>query len=355
MHYNYLFFADFMEEDVHHEEDFIEEEDFSGITGVFEYEKKDIPAEMKFKNLSIVIKLKSTIVDSHFRVVINLVGVLELKIIPHASILALHPPVNVEDPDLPGILLITYMEDIFEPSSYRTAFFTAIRKDLESFKKDVEFVVQSMKRRLSFKGPDLTPKISEKRKRSISSPSANPKKRKTPNVFKLDGVSSIVDMAYIESLRYAFPIRFKYLPWKLLFSMSKEGVSLDTLFSRTKDHLPLVMILLTDDKTQIGAFLPIGFKKTRGFYGTGETFVFRFNPLLDVYKWSRKNEFFTASSTNEISIGNSSQGGAAIYISEAMMNGFSDLCDTFDSPCLTTKSHFRIINLEVWHVYVPAE
>ena len=336
------------EEEEYEEYDNEEEEEQAAckeITGVSELsDGRELPSSMYFTNISVIIK--SLVQDPEYpdgKVSINLIGVLELKIIPHSSLLNEPPGTDILAPNMPASMIITYLDDIFDPQSYKTILYTSIRSELESFKKMIDPVIKGMKDNMKFKGPDLTPKLGEK---------AKPKKvrRAHSKTFRLVGKSNILTPAEIDTLRLSFPSRQKQLPWKLLFSTGVDGVSLDTLFKKCERKQPVVFIVLADDKTKFGAYLSEGIKKSKSFYGTGETFVFTYNPLLTVYKWTSKNNYFCAASQDDISVGNNKKGGAAIYLGESMSTGFSDPCDTFGSPKLSKEPQFKVIDVEVWSI-----
>ena len=79
------------------------------------------------------------------------------------------------------------------------------------------------------------------------------------------------------------------------------------------------MILKNQYGDKIGAFIPQQLKKSREYYGTGETFVFRFTPSFEFFGWNKdSNQYFISSSSQEISIGGG--GSSAIWIDGDLLN-----------------------------------
>ena len=336
-------------ENLHNEEEEFEEEELpecKELTGVFTTaDGIEIPSSLYYTNISIIIKFLIKEYPATFesnKISINLLGVLELKIIPHSSLLTAPPGTNIESPEMPAILILTYLDDITDQGTYKTIMYTCMRKDLLLFKHAVDPIIKQMKDNLKFHGPDLTPELGQNHPRQKA-------KRTRSKSFRLDGNPNILTGAEIDTLRVNLPFREKQVPWHLIYSMREHGVSLDTLYSKCENRKPLVMIIQASDKTRFGAYLSQGLFKSKSFFGSAESFVFTFHPLLTVYKSSGKNQYFATASDHDISIGNS-EIGAAIYLGDQMEKGFSDPCDTYASPRLTTKSPFKVFDVEIWQI-----
>jgi hypothetical protein len=75
------------------------------------------------------------------------------------------------------------------------------------------------------------------------------------------------------------PEIYRYKTWKLLFSISHDGISYSTMFHKTKNLYPS-FILIEDSKGQVfGAFMSRDIRESNKFYGTGESFVFTFKVI----------------------------------------------------------------------------
>jgi hypothetical protein len=65
--------------------------------------------------------------------------------------------------------------------------------------------------------------------------------------------------------------------WKLLFSISKDGVSFQTFYAYTRDRDNTVLLIKEINGKVFGAYLCEEWKKSMYFYGMGESFVFSFD------------------------------------------------------------------------------
>jgi hypothetical protein len=275
-----------------------------------------------------------------FQTRINLIGLLETKIMPDPSVLDLTDSGGVR----PGLLLVTYLSDPFDNSSNVTLFFNGIESELEDMQSRVAAISRDMQNRLLFQGPDLTPTKGKMSRRTSMD--------NHPTFQLINGESGILNASEINQLRLALPYRMRKLSWEKLYAATEHGVSLSTMFARSERRMPILMVILTSERIKLGAYLPTGLKPLRGYSGSGETFVFHFTPEIQVYRWSQKNTFFTSVSVDDIAVGGGS--GSAIFLTGALKRGFSSPCDTFDSVMLTRKDQFDMIDVELWHVKTTA-
>ena len=318
-----------------------EDEEINGV--IIETGSEEIPAKMYRKGIEIFIKTCYGDVRKSKIINIRLVGVLELKIFPAPICFNLDTN-DFEAPTMPATILITYLTDVFDKGSISSIFFSGIRGILEIFLRKIEIIISSMKKNVEFISPDPN----KTRKRSESLP-----KRKKIATFKLFGKPKIIKLAEIEAIRLFMPMRYRSMSWNLQYQMSEDGVSLNTLMTKCEKKKPIVLLILTDKHVKLGAFLSEGIQKNKkGFYGTGETFVFNFDPLFIGYKWSYTNQCFVSTTSTDLMIGQSAKGGAAIYFDNNMLIGYSDACETFNSPPLTGKHSFKIIDVEAWSMVV---
>ncbi|OHT00402.1 TLD family protein [Tritrichomonas foetus] len=321
-----------------------EEEETDSIIGVLSVDKQDFPGRIFLtEDNQIIIRLDFPSTENTQRTVINPIGLLETNVVPHPSTLDFGPEVDIEDDGMPASLLITYLQNLFDNSSYKTLCFNAIRGQLVEFNKKIDAVSSNLKARLLFEGPNLTPNINGGTRRKT-------RRSDTSTVqFQLkNGPSGILNESQIDTIRLALPLRFKHLSWTKIYDMRKDGVSLSTLYSKAKNCMPLIIFVETSQSVKIGAFLSCGLKIVRGYSGSGETFVFRFNPDVEVFKWSKNNDLFVSASQTDIAIGGG--GGNAIYLNSALEKGVSEYCETFASPPLANSPTFNVINVELWHI-----
>lgn len=174
-----------------------------------------------------------------------------------------------------------------------------------------------------------------------------------PKLFPIQisgGTSKILQDDDIQLLRASFPPRYHNLNWHLLFQLSRDGCLYSSFYKQVHKQTPIILLLKNNFSDRYGVYSPSGFQPSSDqYYGTGETFIFRLTPKFECFRWTKANSFFINCSDNEIAIGGGSN--AAIWIGESFLLSFSDTCETFASPTLTTKSKSKIFNVEAWKLY----
>ncbi|KAF9494142.1 TLD-domain-containing protein [Pleurotus eryngii] len=158
--------------------------------------------------------------------------------------------------------------------------------------------------------------------------------------------------------------------WNLVYSLDQHGISLNTLYDRcerlgqTKTSTGTTnrgaLIAIKDSGNVVfGAWMGEGIRMTkgRGYYGSGESFLWRFaNHKLDVYKWTGKNGYVTLCESGFISFGGG-DGHYGLYLDDTLFDGSSAKCPTFDNDPLCSPGpekagavSFECVGLEVWSV-----
>ncbi|NWH66815.1 TLDC2 protein, partial [Geococcyx californianus] len=100
------------------------------------------------------------------------------------------------------------------------------------------------------------------------------------------------------------PPRLTQQPWHLLFSTARDGFSLRTLYRRGGQSGSPALLLIRDTEAQaFGAFSATAIRRSKGFYGTGETFLFSFSPELKVFRWTGRNNFFLKGDVDLLMVG----------------------------------------------------
>ncbi|KYQ91366.1 hypothetical protein DLAC_08320 [Tieghemostelium lacteum] len=170
----------------------------------------------------------------------------------------------------------------------------------------------------------------------------------TPNI--IDGPSTLVPMEDIKKLIQYLPCLYQLNDWVLLYKTEKHGISMNTLYSRTKEKGPCIIVIRDTDNNIFGGFISESLKcsSTKTYYGSGECFLFRLKPHFDVYLWSKENSCFVQTTENYLSMGGGENGKYGLWIDQDFHQGCSSPCHTFDSPCLSTKEDFIVLEIEVW-------
>lgn len=314
----------------------------------------EIPSSMYQHGIELYIELDSTDFQIPKMTVIRLIGIIKLSIseypMPHGN-------VDPNDPNLPAVLSITYLYDVFNHSSVNVINFIAIRRLLENFKDEVESIIRVLKSGLNM-SPSLDNLNKKLRMRAQSFDLeylANQQQLLRQNKFKITCESTILTSAEIEHIRLFMPKRYRLLSWEILYSADNDGVSFSTFYSKAMKKMPAILIVLGRDGSRVGAFLSSGIEEKHGFYGTGETFVFHFDPYFAGFRWSQNNDLFISTTRKDLMIGGGSRdsvnNGSAIYIDDNFMNCYSQDCETFNSPKLGKSESFPIVAVELWHAH----
>ncbi|KAK8891214.1 hypothetical protein M9Y10_028421 [Tritrichomonas musculus] len=174
--------------------------------------------------------------------------------------------------------------------------------------------------------------------------------------ISINTTSDILKDENILAIRKQLSKMYRNSDWKCLFKRKLYGFSLSTLFSKTHNQHPLVLVIKTTENEIIGVFIPCELVMTDKYYGNGEVFIFRFQPEFEIFRWDLRkptcNRYFIYSSLESIYFGASNEEGegSALYIDNSINHGFSEACDTYCSPQLTSQKKFHIEELEIWGI-----
>uniref|UniRef100_A0A674P1F7 Oxidation resistance protein 1 n=1 Tax=Takifugu rubripes TaxID=31033 RepID=A0A674P1F7_TAKRU len=171
-----------------------------------------------------------------------------------------------------------------------------------------------------------------------------------PETFKpnLKESSDLLEADQIEKLAKNLPPRTIGYPWTLAFSTSKHGMSIKTLYRAMQSQdTPVLMVIKDSDGQVFGALASEPFKVSDGFYGTGETFLFTFNPEFEVYRWTGDNMFFIKGDMDSLAFGGGS-GEFGLWLDGDLYHGRSHSCKTFGNPMLSKKEDFYVQDIEIW-------
>ncbi|KAI4811096.1 hypothetical protein KUCAC02_014017 [Chaenocephalus aceratus] len=162
--------------------------------------------------------------------------------------------------------------------------------------------------------------------------------------------SQLFENHHLEKLTAHMPVRTQVHPWQLVYSTAIHGSSLKTLYRNMAClESPVLLVIKDTHKKVFGAFSSDPFKVSKYCYGTGETFLFSFNPDFQAYKWSGENSYFVGGNLESLQIGGGG-GGFGLWLDSDLYHGSSFSCPTFNNESLSTKEDFIVQDLEVWTV-----
>jgi hypothetical protein len=164
--------------------------------------------------------------------------------------------------------------------------------------------------------------------------------------IELDGESDVLGAYELREIVAAAPPRYRLNRWRLLYSMTRMGVSLKTMYRAVEDARGTIVLLRDQGGKVFGAYASESWKPRAGYYGSGESFVFEFAPAFRRYAWTGDNSFFMMSSADALAVGGGSN--FAFFVDKEILNGTSGACTTFNSPRLSSTDQFQVGFFEVW-------
>ncbi|XP_028667505.2 TLD domain-containing protein 2-like isoform X1 [Erpetoichthys calabaricus] len=160
--------------------------------------------------------------------------------------------------------------------------------------------------------------------------------------------SKILSVDQINQIFANLPPRVTTSSWTLVYCTRHHGFSLRNLY-RTSHLLDCSMLaVMCDSYNQVfGVFCSTPLRISRGFYGSGETFLFCFSPNLKVFKWTSNNSYFIKGNLESLVFGGGS-GHFGLWLDEDLCHGGSNTCETFNNEILSKTQDFILKDLELW-------
>ncbi|XP_035499816.2 nuclear receptor coactivator 7 isoform X1 [Scophthalmus maximus] len=166
----------------------------------------------------------------------------------------------------------------------------------------------------------------------------------------LSNHSRLLEDHDLEQLAAHMPARIHGNPWQLVYSTAIHGSSLKTLYRNMAGlDSPVLLVIKDVHKKVFGAFSTDPFRVSKYYYGTGETFLFSFNPDFQAYRWSGENSYFVNGKLESLQIGGGGD-GFGLWLDADLYHGASFSCHTFHNAPLSTQKDFIVQDLEVWTV-----
>uniref|UniRef100_A0A3B0MM85 Oxidation resistance protein 1 n=1 Tax=Theileria annulata TaxID=5874 RepID=A0A3B0MM85_THEAN len=158
--------------------------------------------------------------------------------------------------------------------------------------------------------------------------------------------SKILTFDMVKNINSYLPASIAIREWILSFETVHDGVSYHTFYKNLENKDNCIIVIEDSKGGVFGAFTP-QIRYNLRFYGSGETFVFKFQKgNLKVFKSQGKNRCFIYSSDHSVIIGGGNN--PAITIGRAFKVGTTAHSETFDNEPLSEDYHFEIKHMEVW-------
>ncbi|KAB0399057.1 hypothetical protein E2I00_004199 [Balaenoptera physalus] len=221
----------------------------------------------------------------------------------------------------------------------------------------------------------------EREEETAPAPAPAPEEPVAPQLAEASQVLGASEMRQVRAqsmLSLHLPPRVAGHSWSLAFCTSRDGFSLRSLYRQMEGHSGPVLLVLRDQDGQdgpmlrslkggaasgppapfqlqtanssfemFGAFSSSAIRLSKGFYGTGETFLFSFSPQLKVFKWTGNNSFFVKGDLDSLMMGCGS-GHFGLWLDGDLYHGGSHPCATFNNEVLARQEQFCIKELEAW-------
>ncbi|XP_038655674.1 nuclear receptor coactivator 7-like isoform X3 [Scyliorhinus canicula] len=160
--------------------------------------------------------------------------------------------------------------------------------------------------------------------------------------------SVLLEGFHIEKLTQHLPARTQGYAWRLMYSTAVHGTSLRTLYrSLAVVDTPVLLVVKDMDNQTFGALASHPFRLSDHCFGTGETFLYTFNPQFKIFRWSGENSYFIKGDRDSLELGGGS-GHFGLWLDADLYHGRSKPCSTFNNETLSKKEDFIVQDLEVW-------
>jgi hypothetical protein len=167
-------------------------------------------------------------------------------------------------------------------------------------------------------------------------------------------------------LRRKIPKNLRTQHWDLVYSLLHDGSDIKTFYDHVKGLTHSLIFVETETGDVFGGFVSESWKTSTQFYGSGNSFVFKIGIIYmayrsirnfaccavnnepSIYSWTRINDYFMWSTTEQIGMGGGDN-GFAFLLHDDLSRGETNESATYNNPQLChSSSSFRIVNVEIW-------
>jgi len=141
--------------------------------------------------------------------------------------------------------------------------------------------------------------------------------------------------------------------WGLRYSLVRDGQSFSTFLSSVARCGPSIVVVQSEHGDIFGGYASQSWRvRRRGFFGTGECFLFRIATKGErdfaTWKWTGANDDFMMCSNESIAMGCGVDGKFGFHLGEDFLRGNSAPCATFGNEQLASAYDFEVVAVEVW-------
>jgi len=149
--------------------------------------------------------------------------------------------------------------------------------------------------------------------------------------------------------------------WRLLFSSQVHGCSLITLFERSHDRGPTLVVVCDKAGHTFGAFASESWRADPDshYHGDGDSFLFTTWNGFRMWRWSGGNRYFQLATHDCLAFGGGGHFG--LWLGKALGTGSTGACDTYGNEPLTehrvrggldrphaADSAFEVKEVQIW-------
>ncbi|XP_046604127.1 nuclear receptor coactivator 7 isoform X3 [Neodiprion virginianus] len=164
----------------------------------------------------------------------------------------------------------------------------------------------------------------------------------------LVGTTEILSDEHREHLCRHLPARAEGYQWKLVFSTSLHGFSLNSMYRKmNKLESPILLVIEDTGGNVFGALTSCSLHVSDHFYGTGESLLFRFTPKFQAFNWTGDNLYFIKGNNESLAIG-AGDGKFGLWLDGDLYQGRTQSCSTYGNEPLAPHEDFVVKTLECW-------
>lgn len=163
--------------------------------------------------------------------------------------------------------------------------------------------------------------------------------------------SQLLNSDEIRTLTKHIPAQLRQCDWNLTFNTKENGFNINTFYRNFTglEERPSILVFRDMSRNVFGAFTSCGWKKSDGYFGSGECFLFKLRPEVKFFPWSGLNRYFMNGTKDSISMGGGDREARfSLWVDATFYRGSSDRSQTFENEPLSSKKDFLIENVEAW-------
>jgi len=160
--------------------------------------------------------------------------------------------------------------------------------------------------------------------------------------------SELMTRGYAKMIGGCIPAYICSGEWILYYSKKRDGTSYNTILGQCLHRGEVVVVLTDSNQNTFGGYFSGPLEKKDGYFGTGESFLFKYTPDKGVFVYGStgSNNFYNYCASEGFGWGSDPHFG--LFIDQSLVTGSTHACQTFSNDVLSNASHFNLHKLEIW-------